>query len=183
MIDVIGVTKGHGMEGVVTRWGVTRLPRKTHRGLRKARAAPLRENPLSHALNRSRLHTLRCVLPPFPSPRAARNEPDARPTDRPPLSRLLASARGTRPASAGPSPAPASAATSTALRRTRRSTRSARRVAVAAQRLRRSPAPRRLTQRSSRSLAPAGVGAVFLPSDAACLPPCSLRRARRATRR
>merc|ERR1712025_1565713 len=35
MVDVIGVTKGHGVEGVVTRWGVTRLPRKTHRGLRK----------------------------------------------------------------------------------------------------------------------------------------------------
>lgn len=35
MIDVIGVTKGKGYEGVVTRWGVTRLPRKTHRGLRK----------------------------------------------------------------------------------------------------------------------------------------------------
>jgi len=35
MIDVIGVTKGKGFEGVVTRWGVTRLPRKTHRGLRK----------------------------------------------------------------------------------------------------------------------------------------------------
>ena len=35
MIDVIGVTKGHGYEGVTTRWGVTRLPRKTHRGLRK----------------------------------------------------------------------------------------------------------------------------------------------------
>ncbi|KAG1686264.1 60S ribosomal protein L3 [Phytophthora capsici] len=35
MIDVIGVTKGHGIEGVITRWGVTRLPRKTHRGLRK----------------------------------------------------------------------------------------------------------------------------------------------------
>eukprot|EP00343_Euplotes_focardii_P009195 CAMPEP_0205824858 /NCGR_PEP_ID=MMETSP0206-20130828/22989_1 /ASSEMBLY_ACC=CAM_ASM_000279 /TAXON_ID=36767 /ORGANISM="Euplotes focardii, Strain TN1" /LENGTH=396 /DNA_ID=CAMNT_0053123369 /DNA_START=24 /DNA_END=1214 /DNA_ORIENTATION=- len=35
MIDVLGVTKGHGFEGVVTRWGVTRLPRKTHRGLRK----------------------------------------------------------------------------------------------------------------------------------------------------
>lgn len=34
-IDVIGVTKGHGYEGVTTRWGVTRLPRKTHRGLRK----------------------------------------------------------------------------------------------------------------------------------------------------
>jgi len=35
MIDTIGVTKGHGFEGVITRWGVTRLPRKTHRGLRK----------------------------------------------------------------------------------------------------------------------------------------------------
>jgi large subunit ribosomal protein L3e len=35
MCDTIGVTKGHGFEGVVTRWGVTRLPRKTHRGLRK----------------------------------------------------------------------------------------------------------------------------------------------------
>jgi large subunit ribosomal protein L3e len=35
MIDLIGVTKGKGYEGVTTRWGVTRLPRKTHRGLRK----------------------------------------------------------------------------------------------------------------------------------------------------
>jgi len=35
MIDVIGVTKGKGFKGVVSRWGVTRLPRKTHRGLRK----------------------------------------------------------------------------------------------------------------------------------------------------
>merc|ERR1719353_95762 len=35
MIDTIAVTKGHGFEGVVTRWGVTRLARKTHRGLRK----------------------------------------------------------------------------------------------------------------------------------------------------
>jgi len=35
MIDVIGVTKGRGYEGVTTRWGVTRLPRKTHKGLRK----------------------------------------------------------------------------------------------------------------------------------------------------
>jgi len=35
MIDVIGVTRGHGVEGVTTRWGTTRLPRKTHRGLRK----------------------------------------------------------------------------------------------------------------------------------------------------
>jgi len=35
LIDTIGVTKGHGFEGVVTRWGVRHLPRKTHRGLRK----------------------------------------------------------------------------------------------------------------------------------------------------
>jgi len=35
MIDVLGVTKGKGWTGVVSRWGVARLPRKTHRGLRK----------------------------------------------------------------------------------------------------------------------------------------------------
>jgi len=35
MLDVIGVSKGHGYEGVTTRWGCTRLPRKSHRGLRK----------------------------------------------------------------------------------------------------------------------------------------------------
>jgi large subunit ribosomal protein L3e len=35
MIDVIGVSKGKGYEGVTTRWGTTRLPRKTHKGLRK----------------------------------------------------------------------------------------------------------------------------------------------------
>jgi len=35
MLDIIGVTKGHGYEGVTTRWGCSRLPRKTHRGLRK----------------------------------------------------------------------------------------------------------------------------------------------------
>jgi large subunit ribosomal protein L3e len=34
-IDIIGVTKGKGFEGVTTRWGTTRLPRKTHKGLRK----------------------------------------------------------------------------------------------------------------------------------------------------
>ncbi len=34
-VDTIGVTKGHGVEGVIARWGVRRLPRKTHRGLRK----------------------------------------------------------------------------------------------------------------------------------------------------
>ena len=35
MCDTIGLTKGHGFEGVITRWGVTRLPRKSHKGLRK----------------------------------------------------------------------------------------------------------------------------------------------------
>jgi large subunit ribosomal protein L3e len=34
-IDVAAATKGHGFEGVIARWGVRRLPRKTHRGLRK----------------------------------------------------------------------------------------------------------------------------------------------------
>lgn len=34
-IDIIGVTKGKGFQGVVKRFGVRRLPRKTHRGLRK----------------------------------------------------------------------------------------------------------------------------------------------------
>jgi large subunit ribosomal protein L3e len=33
--DILAVTTGHGFEGVVQRWGVTKLPRKTHRGLRK----------------------------------------------------------------------------------------------------------------------------------------------------
>jgi len=35
MIDTIGVTRGKGTEGVIKRFGVSRLPRKTHRGLRK----------------------------------------------------------------------------------------------------------------------------------------------------
>ena len=35
VIDTIGVTKGKGTQGVIKRFGVTRLPRKTHRGLRK----------------------------------------------------------------------------------------------------------------------------------------------------
>jgi len=34
-VDVCSVTRGHGFEGVIQRWGATRLPRKTHRGLRK----------------------------------------------------------------------------------------------------------------------------------------------------
>lgn len=35
MVDVIGISKGKGTKGVLSRWGVTRLPRKTHRGARK----------------------------------------------------------------------------------------------------------------------------------------------------
>jgi len=35
MIDTLGVTRGKGVQGVITRWGVFRLVRKTHRGLRK----------------------------------------------------------------------------------------------------------------------------------------------------
>ncbi|XP_070579665.1 large ribosomal subunit protein uL3-like [Ptychodera flava] len=35
MIDVIGVTKGKGFKGVTSRWGTKKLPRKTHKGLRK----------------------------------------------------------------------------------------------------------------------------------------------------
>ena len=35
MVDTIAITRGHGTTGVVKRFGVTRLPRKTHRGLRK----------------------------------------------------------------------------------------------------------------------------------------------------
>jgi large subunit ribosomal protein L3e len=34
-IDVIAVTKGKGFEGVTARWGTKKLPRKTHKGLRK----------------------------------------------------------------------------------------------------------------------------------------------------
>jgi ribosomal protein L3 len=44
MIDTIAVTRGRGTEGVVTRWGVTRLPRKTHRGLRKVRRRRMRQH-------------------------------------------------------------------------------------------------------------------------------------------
>jgi len=35
MVDIIGVTHGKGMNGVQARWGCSKLPRKTHRGLRK----------------------------------------------------------------------------------------------------------------------------------------------------
>merc|ERR1711865_67426 len=35
MIDTISITRGKGTQGVIKRFGVTRLPRKTHRGLRK----------------------------------------------------------------------------------------------------------------------------------------------------
>jgi large subunit ribosomal protein L3e len=35
MVDTIAITRGHGTKGVVRRFGVSRLPRKSHRGLRK----------------------------------------------------------------------------------------------------------------------------------------------------
>merc|ERR1712088_299356 len=35
MIDIIGVTKGKGYHGVTSRWHTKKLPRKTHKGLRK----------------------------------------------------------------------------------------------------------------------------------------------------
>jgi large subunit ribosomal protein L3e len=35
LIDTVGVNKGYGFKGVVSRWGVKKLPRKTHKGLRK----------------------------------------------------------------------------------------------------------------------------------------------------
>ena len=34
-VDISGVNRGRGYEGVTTRWGTRRLPRKTHKGLRK----------------------------------------------------------------------------------------------------------------------------------------------------
>merc|ERR1712032_177734 len=35
LIDIIGVTKGRGVKGVTSRWHTKKLPRKTHKGLRK----------------------------------------------------------------------------------------------------------------------------------------------------
>jgi large subunit ribosomal protein L3e len=35
LIDCIGVTKGKGFKGVTSRWHTKKLPRKTHKGLRK----------------------------------------------------------------------------------------------------------------------------------------------------
>lgn len=35
LVDIIGATKGHGFTGVIKRFGIRKLPRKTHRGLRR----------------------------------------------------------------------------------------------------------------------------------------------------
>jgi large subunit ribosomal protein L3e len=35
MIDTVTITKGKGFAGVTSRWGTKKLPRKTHKGLRK----------------------------------------------------------------------------------------------------------------------------------------------------
>jgi len=57
MIDVLGVTSGHGFEGVTHRWGVRRLPRKTHRGLRKvACIGAWHPSRVSHSVPRAGQH-------------------------------------------------------------------------------------------------------------------------------
>lgn len=35
LLDTIAVTSGKGFKGVISRWHVKKLPRKTHKGLRK----------------------------------------------------------------------------------------------------------------------------------------------------
>merc|ERR1712036_161192 len=35
VIDIVGVNKGKGEKGVTSRWHTKKLPRKTHKGLRK----------------------------------------------------------------------------------------------------------------------------------------------------
>jgi large subunit ribosomal protein L3e len=35
LLDTVGVTTGRGFKGVISRWGCKKLPRKTHKGLRK----------------------------------------------------------------------------------------------------------------------------------------------------
>lgn len=35
MVDCVAVTKGKGFKGVTSRWHTKKLPRKTHKGLRK----------------------------------------------------------------------------------------------------------------------------------------------------
>ncbi len=60
MLDTIAITKGKGTEGVVTRWGVTRLPRKTHRGLRKVSSPPTR--PEQSWLDHEGLHQTQAVV-------------------------------------------------------------------------------------------------------------------------
>jgi len=35
LVDIIAATRGHGFTGVTARWGTHKLPRKTHRGIRK----------------------------------------------------------------------------------------------------------------------------------------------------
>merc|ERR1712137_961615 len=54
MIDVIGVTKGKGFKGVTSRWHTRKLPRKTHKGLRKS----LVSEPGIHLVSSSRLPVL-----------------------------------------------------------------------------------------------------------------------------
>lgn len=53
MIDTIAVTKGHGFEGVTARWGTKKLPRKTHKGLRKVACIGKLQLTALHGVNES----------------------------------------------------------------------------------------------------------------------------------
>ena len=81
VIDIIAVTKGHGFEGVTHRWGTKKLPRKTHKGLRKvacigawhpskvmysvARAGQSKQSDLRFLVNDNADEVLRWVSPSY----------------------------------------------------------------------------------------------------------------------
>merc|ERR1711899_588307 len=48
VLDIIGVTKGHGFKGVTSRWHTKKLPRKTHKG-RLYRSLASQQNPVHRA--------------------------------------------------------------------------------------------------------------------------------------
>jgi large subunit ribosomal protein L3e len=57
MIDVISVTKGHGVVGVIKRFGTRRLQRKTHRGNPRSLALVPGTLPVCRALSPARVST------------------------------------------------------------------------------------------------------------------------------
>jgi large subunit ribosomal protein L3e len=63
VVDVIAVTKGHGFEGVTHRWGTKKLPRKTHKGLRKvACIGAWHPSKVMFSVGRAGQSTLKCQL-------------------------------------------------------------------------------------------------------------------------